>query len=242
MARFSQLDPRVDADRVTHQIADQFRGPRRQFRGPRRRRYHGTWVGPEPHPEHQHVPGLGISPGAELIAPCRVVLRTAQAFRLIGRIGGGDRTVGPRQPALTGLVKWALRIARLRDAQLALAHANRVTVTGQLAASITHEVSQPIAATLTNANAARRWLDAEPPDLEEVREAIARIIRDGGRAGCRIGTGADPGIIPLVVRTDWKRINIIIGYWLHMKEFPQTWLPECLSQSANVLRTNTGRR
>jgi hypothetical protein len=45
-----------------------------------------------------------------------------------------------------------------------------------------------------------------------------------------------------VVRTDWKRINIIIGYWLHMKEFPQTWLPECLSQSANVLRTNTGRR
>jgi len=60
------------------------------------------------------------------------------------------------------------REARLRDAQMELAHANRVTATGQLAASIAHEVSQPIAAALTNANAARRWLGALPPDLEEV--------------------------------------------------------------------------
>jgi PAS domain S-box-containing protein len=74
------------------------------------------------------------------------------------------------------------REARLRDAQMALAHANRVTTRGQLAASIAHEVSQPIAATLTNANAARRWLGGEPPDLEEVGEALGRIVRDSGRA------------------------------------------------------------
>ncbi|HXO90962.1 MAG TPA: ATP-binding protein [Stellaceae bacterium] len=79
------------------------------------------------------------------------------------------------------------REARLRDAQLELAHANRVTATGQLAASIAHEVSQPIAAALTNANAARRWLAAEPPDLEEVRQALGRIIRDGRRASDIIG-------------------------------------------------------
>jgi len=79
------------------------------------------------------------------------------------------------------------REARLRDAQMELAHANRVTTTGQLAASIAHEVSQPISATLTNANAARRWLGAEPPDLEEVRQALDRIIRDGGRASDIIG-------------------------------------------------------
>jgi PAS domain S-box-containing protein len=79
------------------------------------------------------------------------------------------------------------REARLRDAQMALAHANRVTTTGQLAASIAHEVSQPIAAALTNANAARRWLGAEPPDLEEVRQALGRIIRDGRRASDIIG-------------------------------------------------------
>src|SRR6266481_4995751 len=79
------------------------------------------------------------------------------------------------------------REARLRDAQMQLAHANRVTATGQLAASIAHEVSQPIAAALTNANAARRWLGAEPPDLEEVRQALGRIIRDGRRASDIIG-------------------------------------------------------
>jgi PAS domain S-box-containing protein len=79
------------------------------------------------------------------------------------------------------------REARLRDAQMALAHGNRVTATGQLAASIAHEVSQPIAAPLTNANAARRWLGAEPPHLEEVRQALDRIIRDGRCASDIIG-------------------------------------------------------
>jgi PAS domain S-box-containing protein len=77
--------------------------------------------------------------------------------------------------------------ARLRDAQMELAHANRVTATGQLAASIAHEVSQPIAAALINANAARRWLGTEPPELEEARQALGRIIRDGGRASDIIG-------------------------------------------------------
>jgi PAS domain S-box-containing protein len=79
------------------------------------------------------------------------------------------------------------REARLRDAQMELAHANRVTATGQLAASIAHEVSQPISAALTNANAAWRWLGAEPPDLEEARQALGRIIRDGRRASDIIG-------------------------------------------------------
>jgi C4-dicarboxylate-specific signal transduction histidine kinase len=63
-----------------------------------------------------------------------------------------------------------------------LAHTNRITATGQMAASIAHEVSQPISAALTNANAARYWLGAEPPDLEEARQALDRMIRDGGRA------------------------------------------------------------
>jgi PAS domain S-box-containing protein len=71
--------------------------------------------------------------------------------------------------------------ARL-DAQNKLAHANRVTTMGQLAASMAHEVNQPIAATVTNAQTALRWLDRRPPDLEEVRQALARIVRDGNRA------------------------------------------------------------
>jgi C4-dicarboxylate-specific signal transduction histidine kinase len=53
---------------------------------------------------------------------------------------------------------------------------------GELAASIAHEVNQPIAAAVANANACRRWLASEPPDLDEARAAAARIVRDGTRA------------------------------------------------------------
>jgi PAS domain S-box-containing protein len=76
---------------------------------------------------------------------------------------------------------------RYREVQMELAHVNRVTTMGQLTASIAHEVNQPIAATVTNAHAALRWLDARPPDLEEARQALARIVKDGIRAGDVIG-------------------------------------------------------
>jgi C4-dicarboxylate-specific signal transduction histidine kinase len=75
----------------------------------------------------------------------------------------------------------------LRSAQADLAHANRVATMGQLTASIAHEVSQPIAAAVINAEAALRWLGAQPPALEEVREALGRIAEDGRRAGNIIG-------------------------------------------------------
>ena len=76
---------------------------------------------------------------------------------------------------------------RYRETQAQLAHANRVETMGQLTASIAHEVNQPIAATVTNAQAALRWLGAEPPDLDEVRQALGRIVRDGSRAGAVVG-------------------------------------------------------
>ncbi|MEH2507978.1 PAS domain S-box-containing protein [Bradyrhizobium sp. AZCC 1578] len=71
----------------------------------------------------------------------------------------------------------------LRAMQAELAHANRVTTMGQLTASIAHEVNQPIAATVTNAGAALRWLSAQPPNLGEVRDSLRRIVEDGKRAG-----------------------------------------------------------
>ena len=71
----------------------------------------------------------------------------------------------------------------LREMELELAHANRLETMGQLTASIAHEVNQPIAATVTNAQAALRWLRLDPPDLDEVRQALDRIVRDGVRAG-----------------------------------------------------------
>jgi PAS domain S-box-containing protein len=76
---------------------------------------------------------------------------------------------------------------RFGEMQAALAHANRVATMGQLTASIAHEVNQPITATVTNAQAALRWLSTEPPQLEEVRQAVVRIVESGNRAGDVIG-------------------------------------------------------
>jgi C4-dicarboxylate-specific signal transduction histidine kinase len=76
---------------------------------------------------------------------------------------------------------------RYREAQMELAHVNRVTTMGQLTASIAHEVNQPIAAAVTSADAGLRWLATQPPDLEEVRDAFDRIIKAGNQAGEVIG-------------------------------------------------------
>jgi PAS domain S-box-containing protein len=76
---------------------------------------------------------------------------------------------------------------RYREAQMELAHVNRVTTMGQLTASIAHEVNQPIAAAVTFADAGLHWLSARPPDLAEVRDAFDRIIKSGNRAGEVIG-------------------------------------------------------
>jgi PAS domain S-box-containing protein len=76
---------------------------------------------------------------------------------------------------------------RYREVQAELAHANRVATTGQLSASITHEVNQPITAAVTYALAAQRWLSAEPPNFREVDAALSHIVKEGNRAAEVIG-------------------------------------------------------
>ena len=95
---------------------------------------------------------------------------------------------------------------RYREMQMEVAHANRVATVGQLTASIAHEVNQPIAAAVTNAQAALRWLGAQPPELEEVRQAIGRIVRDANRAGDVIGRIREL-IKKAPPRKDWVDIN-----------------------------------
>jgi PAS domain S-box-containing protein len=70
----------------------------------------------------------------------------------------------------------------LRDAQANLAHVVRVTTLGELAASIAHEVNQPLAAVVANAEACLRWLDRGTPDLNAARRSVEWIIDDGNRA------------------------------------------------------------
>src|SRR5580704_4728637 len=71
---------------------------------------------------------------------------------------------------------------KLRQLEADLAHINRVNMMGELAATLAHEIKQPIAASITSANACLRWLARDPPDLERARAAAARIEQDGNRA------------------------------------------------------------
>ena len=70
----------------------------------------------------------------------------------------------------------------LREAQAELAHVTRVTTLGELTASIAHEVNQPLAAVVANAEACLRWLDRGTPDLDAARRSVEWIIDDGNRA------------------------------------------------------------
>jgi C4-dicarboxylate-specific signal transduction histidine kinase len=76
---------------------------------------------------------------------------------------------------------------RYREIQAEFAHANRVATMGHLTASIAHEISQPITATVFDAEAGLLWLAAQPPNLEEVRQILTRIVRSGNRTGEVIG-------------------------------------------------------
>src|SRR5579864_2336487 len=101
-------------------------------------------------------------------------------------------TISPMKDA-SGRVVGASKLARditerkraeeaLRQAQTDLAHASRLTTMGELTASLAHEVKQPIAAVVTDANTCVRWITRDEPDLNEAREAAWRIVKDAKRA------------------------------------------------------------
>jgi PAS domain S-box-containing protein len=74
-------------------------------------------------------------------------------------------------------------ISELEAARTELARVARVTMLGELASSIAHEINQPLAAVTMNGNACRRWLAADPPNVEEARSAAQRVVSDATRAG-----------------------------------------------------------
>jgi PAS domain S-box-containing protein len=101
-------------------------------------------------------------------------------------------TYSPLRPG-SGRVEAALAVTRdltehiraseaLQQAQAELAHVTRVTTLGELTASIAHEINQPLAAIVADANASLNWLAARHPDLGSVREALDAIVKDGHRA------------------------------------------------------------
>ncbi len=97
----------------------------------------------------------------------------------------------------------------LRNSQADLARVARLTTMGELAASLAHEINQPLAAIVTNGDAALRWLNRDNPDLGEARHALSSIVRDGARAG-----GVIRGLRALAKKSEPERamfdINVAI--------------------------------
>jgi PAS domain S-box-containing protein len=129
--------------------------------------------------------------------------RTVAALKMIGTVQPFEkeyfRKDGSRVPVLIGSatfgdrqdqgVAFVLDLTELkqaegalREAQTNLAHVTRVTTLGELAASIAHEVNQPLAAIVTDGGACLRWLARDMPDLDEARGAVERMINNGNRA------------------------------------------------------------
>jgi signal transduction histidine kinase len=91
---------------------------------------------------------------------------------------GGFEFMGP----VSDITERKLGEAALQKAQAELAHVTRVTTLGELTASIAHEINQPLTAIVGNASAGLRWLSGDSPNIDEARDAIGRIVRDGNRA------------------------------------------------------------
>jgi C4-dicarboxylate-specific signal transduction histidine kinase len=107
---------------------------------------------------------------------------TVKRLHLLGR---PDDTV-PDELEYTGVVMDVTERRQaeeaLRDAQAELARAARLTTMGELAASIAHEINQPLAAIVTHGSAGLRWLKRDTPELEEARDAFEQVVRNGQRA------------------------------------------------------------
>jgi C4-dicarboxylate-specific signal transduction histidine kinase len=102
---------------------------------------------------------------------------------LVGRPAFGE----PRDKAMALVVDLTERRrrdeARRREDEADLAHANRLSIMGELTASLAHEITQPIASARNNARAALNFLDKRPPDLGEIRAALGCVVGDADRAG-----------------------------------------------------------
>ncbi len=123
--------------------------------------------------------GKDFDHGYRLLMPDGSVKYVHATAHAVTDASGGIEFVG----AVTDVTARKRAEEELHEAQAGLAHATRVMALAELAASIAHEVNQPLAAVVANAAACLRWLDRETPNLEEARGTVRSIIKDGSRAG-----------------------------------------------------------
>ena len=108
--------------------------------------------------------------------------RETENEQIVGMLQQGANGLAQGIAMLRGKSARLQAEAKLKRTESELARVARTLTVGELTASIAHEINQPLAAVVTNANACVRWLDAPTPDLGEAREAARRIARDGNRA------------------------------------------------------------
>src|SRR5262249_20389616 len=127
--------------------------------------------------------GVDVTFAFRIVASRGAVKHVRGVAHVTGQNAGHPLFIG----ALQDVTESVVAEEALNRARSELAHVTRVTTMGELTASIAHEVKQPIAAAVTSAQTALRWLDAQPPELGEAREALARIVLAGKRAGDVVG-------------------------------------------------------
>ena len=153
---------------------------------------------------HPHV----VEPGQD---------RTASENDLIVRLNRAEEALRARELNLQLIVEDRKRAEEaLRETQAVLAHVARASIVGELTASIAHEVNQPLAAAVANAEACLRWLDRENPDIAKARRSVEWVINDNCRASDVIrrvralANKADIEKVPLDINTIVREVIALV--------------------------------
>src|SRR6516225_505292 len=136
-----------------------------------------------------------------------------RAHRQVGEAGEEELVGALMDVTATRKAQEALQVA-----QTALAHVTRVSTLGEMSASIAHEVNQPLAAIVTNAESSLRWLSRQTPDIEEAVTGIRKIVTDAHRASEVIrrirefSKKVDPGVIRLDINEVVEEAVTLLQY------------------------------
>ena len=144
-----------------------------------------------------------IRPLDSIIAQTHAGLRETFALMVIIGILGLFSLAKLRQSQATAREREISDQERSAVMQAELARVSRLTTMGQMAASIAHEINQPLAGVVNNANAGLRWLTNRPPNIDEVRAALRRIVNDGER-----GSGIIESIRAMLKKDDRRRVKL----------------------------------
>jgi PAS domain S-box-containing protein len=137
-----------------------------------------------------------------LLMPDGQIKHVHVVAHLVKTASGSEELLG----ALMDVTQAKKAQEELQTAQAELAHASRVATLGEISASIAHEVNQPLAAIVANAQASLRFLDHESPDLNDVRGALEWIVKDGNRAAEVVQR-----VRTLVKKTDTQKVGLDIN-------------------------------